>query len=82
MTPTTHTYDLTITDEDGDPHTITVTFKRYRQQAFTGAFDGTEYVDVEPIIEIVSASYDVKQIESDDRLMEILELSAEQDLDG
>ena len=82
MTPTTHTYDLTITDEDGEPHLITIAFKRYRQQQFTGAFDGTEYVDVDPIIGILAASYDVRQIEKDDRLMELLQLSAEQDLDG
>ena len=82
MTPTTHTYDLEIRDEDGEPYIITITFKRYRQQQFTGAFDGTEYVDVEPIIEILAASYDVRQIEEDDRLMELLQLSAEQDLDG
>ena len=81
MTPTTHTYDLEIADEDGEPHSITITFKRYQQQVFTGAFNGTEYVDVDPIIEILAASYDVRQIEGDDRLMELLQLSAEQDLD-
>ena len=82
MTPTTHTYDLTITDEDGEPHLIIITFKRYRQQIFTGTFDGTEYVDVDPLIESLAASYDVRQIEWNDRLMELLQLSAEQDLDG
>lgn len=82
MTPTTHTYDLTITDEDGEPHLVTITFKRYQQQQVTGAFDGTEYIDVDPVLEILAASYDVRQIEEDDRLMELLQLSAEQDLDG
>ena len=82
MTPTTHTYDLTITDEDGEPHLITITFKRYRQQIYTAGFGIAEYIDVDPTIEILAASYDTRQIEEDDRLMEILQLSAEQDLDG